>query len=571
MQAARGLVSVPSVVVAMFVRNNPVLHRELMINLRTDRSFLMLLLFQVALAGVVYFAWPMETRLDLSEKSQANRELVDFFFLGQFVIAALLAPSFAAGSISGEKERLSYEMLLASPLSTAAVTWGKWMASVTHLLLMMVASLPIVMLCMPLGGVSPLEVMGGYFGMTVCLLVFSMISLTCSSIFSRTSTALVTSYIIILPLLLMAGAFWFGFRNLATFRLQFILGLLPVLAIPMCVAMFHFVANRMLYPPDIGSEGKEVFDPEIEKQEVVGLYIDRNVWPDRWIVPAKRETLMEDHVNPVYDKEMRSEILSQGTLMLRVLIQVGFVLGVLLLPVLYVATEYLFIYPCYLVILNILVGPVFSAGAITSERERQTLDLLLATTLSPWTIVHGKMLAGFRVSTALTLLMAWPLVLAIVLNSQVFHKVLPSVGGFVLLILLTCVSTTVMGMFCSSVCRKTSHAIVLTYSLILAMYFAPPAMEFFFRFFLPSTTMPLPVEIASWFSPFSAAARLPAINNNLNQFVVPTQGPITAHEMAKYYWHFAGYLAVTVTWLAILMGVLIARFKRRWLVSFGEG
>lgn len=555
----------------MFVRNNPVLHRELMINLRTDRSFLMLLLFQLALAGVVYFAWPMETRLDLSEKSQANRELVDFFFLGQFVIAALLAPSFAAGSICGEKERLTYEMLLASPLSPVAVTWGKWMASVTHLLLMMVASLPIVMLCMPLGGVSPLEVMGGYFGMTVCLLVFSMISLTCSSIFPRTSSALVTSYIIILPLLLLAGAFWFGFRNLATFRLQFILGLLPVLAIPMCIAMFHFVANRMLYPPDIGSEGKEVLDQEIEKQEVVGLYIDRNAWPDRWFAPAKRETLMEDHLNPVYDKEMRSEILSQGTLMMRVLIQVGFVLSVLLLPTLYFATEYAFIFPCYIVVFNILLGPVFSAGAITSERERQTLDLLLTTTLSPWTIVLGKMLAGFRVSTVLTLLMAWPLVLGIVLNFQQFYQVLPSVVGFVLLILLTCVSTTVMGMFCSSVCRKTSHAIVLTYSLILAMYFAPPAMEFFFRFFLPSSTMPLPVEIASLFSPFSAAARLPAMNNYLNQLVIPTQGPIVASEIAKYYWHFGGYLAVTVTWLAILMGVLIARFNRRWLVSFGEG
>ncbi len=114
----------------MYFRDNPVLHRELMINLRTDRSFLMLLIFQLVLAGVIYFAWPEEIRLDLSEKSQANRELVDFFFVGQFVIAALLAPSFAAGSICGEKERLTYEMLLASPLSTVAVAWGKWCLAV---------------------------------------------------------------------------------------------------------------------------------------------------------------------------------------------------------------------------------------------------------------------------------------------------------------------------------------------------------------------------------------------------------------------------------------------------------
>ena len=555
----------------MFVRDNPVLHRELMINLRTNRSFVMLFFFQLVLASVVYFAWPTETRLDLSEKSQANRELVDFFFLGQFVIASLLAPSFAAGSICGEKERLTYEMLLASPLSTLAVTWGKWMASVTHLLLIMAASLPIVMLCIPLGGVSPLEVMGGYFGMTVCLLVFSLISLTCSSIFSRTSSALVTSYIVILPLVLMAAAFWFGMRNMATFRLQFVLGLLPVLAIPFCVALFHFVANRMLYPPDVGSEGKEVLDQDIEGQEVVGMYIDRSAWPDRWFAPAKRTTLMEDHLNPVYDKEMRSEILSQGTLMMRILIQVGFVISVLLLPTLYFATEYAFVFPCYIVLFNILLAPVFSAGAITSERERQTLDLLLTTTLSPWTIVTGKMLAGFRIGTVLTLLMAWPLFLGIMLNFKDFFLVLPSVGAFVVLIFLTCVSTTILGTFCSSLCRKTSHAIISTYLLVLLLYFAPPAMELFFRLFLPSATTPWLVEFASLFSPFSAAARLPAYSNHSNQLTIPGREPILSAPMLSYYWHFAGYVMVTTVGLAVVMGVLVARFRRRWLVSFGEG
>ena len=555
----------------MFVRDNPVLHRELMINLRTNRSFVMLFFFQLVLASVVYFAWPTETRLDLSEKSQANRELVDFFFLGQFVIASLLAPSFAAGSICGEKERLTYEMLLASPLSTLAVTWGKWMASVTHLLLIMAASLPIVMLCIPLGGVSPLEVMGGYFGMTVCLLVFSLISLTCSSIFSRTSSALVTSYIVILPLVLMAAAFWFGMRNMATFRLQFVLGLLPVLAIPFCVALFHFVANRMLYPPDVGSEGKEVLDQDIEGQEVVGMYIDRSAWPDRWFAPAKRTTLMEDHLNPVYDKEMRSEILSQGTLMMRILIQVGFVISVLLLPTLYFATEYAFVFPCYIVLFNILLAPVFSAGAITSERERQTLDLLLTTTLSPWTIVTGKMLAGFRIGTVLTFLMAWPLFLGIALNLDVFGMVLPSVGAFVVLIFLTCVSTTILGTFCSSLCRKTSHAIISTYLLVLLLYFAPPAMELFFRLFLPSATTPWLVEFASLFSPFSAAARLPAYSNHSNQLTIPGREPILSAPMLSYYWHFAGYVMVTTVGLAVVMGVLVARFRRRWLVSFGEG
>ncbi len=557
----------------MWVQNNPVLHRELMLNLRTNRSFVMLLVFQLVLAAVIYFAWPEQTRLDLSEKSQANRELVDFFFLGQFVIASLLAPSFAAGTISGEKERVTYEMLLASPLPPFAIVWGKLWASVTHLILMMIASLPIVMLCLPLGGVSPLEVLGGYFGMTVCVVVFAVVSMFCSSIFSRTNSALVTSYILILPMLLIAAGLWFGLRNQSAFRLQLILTLLPALALPTCVYLIYFMADRMLYPPDIGSEGREVVDQDVEKQEVRGLYIDRDAWPDRWFAPAKRDTLMNDGDNPIYDKEMRSEIFSQGTLMMRVLIQVGFVLSVVLMPTLYFATLYAFVFPCYIVLFNILLGPVFSAGSITSERERQTLDLLLTTTISPWSIVFGKLVASLRVSTVLTLLMAWPLLLGVLLNfTNIYWNVLPTIFGFVVLILMTCLSTTVIGMFCSSLVRKTTHSMMLTYSIVILLYYFPPALEFFIRYFLSDQSALDWANIVSVLSPFSAASRLPAYNNFDSNLAIPFQGAITpgSYGIGNYV-HFLSYLGVTTALILSMLGILVYRFNRRWQVSLGEG
>ncbi len=78
-------------------------------------------------------------------------QLVDFFFLGQYIIASLMAPTFAAGAISGEKERKTYEMLLASPLHPWAIVIGKMVASLTHLAVLIVASLPIVMLAVASG------------------------------------------------------------------------------------------------------------------------------------------------------------------------------------------------------------------------------------------------------------------------------------------------------------------------------------------------------------------------------------------------------------------------------------
>ena len=69
----------------MYIFENPVLQRELLVNLRMPRGFVLLFLYQALLGMVVYFAWPRDTRLDLTENPADARKLVDMFFLGQYV------------------------------------------------------------------------------------------------------------------------------------------------------------------------------------------------------------------------------------------------------------------------------------------------------------------------------------------------------------------------------------------------------------------------------------------------------------------------------------------------------
>ena len=81
--------------------------------------------------------------------------------------------------------------------------------------------------------------------------------------------------------------------------------------------------------------------------------------------------------------------------MLRLVIQVSMFLAIPLMAVcLYGKPDLAPWYICYVVLFNMLVGPVFSAGSVTSERERQTLDLLLTTIISPWQILWGKLVSG---------------------------------------------------------------------------------------------------------------------------------------------------------------------------------
>ena len=48
----------------MYVRENPVLQRELLTNLRMTRAFVLLIAYVALLGGVVWLAWPQQQRLD---------------------------------------------------------------------------------------------------------------------------------------------------------------------------------------------------------------------------------------------------------------------------------------------------------------------------------------------------------------------------------------------------------------------------------------------------------------------------------------------------------------------------
>src|SRR4051794_17256135 len=373
----------------MYFIDNPVMQRELLVNLRMGRAFFFLLLYQVLLGTVVLIAWPRPEagRIDLTTDSadaQSTKQLINLFFLGQFVLTSLMAPSFAAGAITGEKERHTYEMLLASPLRPGAIVLGKLVASLSHLAVLIFASLPIVMLCLPLGGIQFFELIAAYFALMVSICTFGMISVACSAYFARTSASLVVSYLLILPLALAGAWLWsaLSVANFSALRLFLIWAVLPPCASVVFVLLFVNTSMRLLHPPDVGSEGKDVVDLEREAETAVGLVIQRDQFPDRLFAPDKRDDLLPDDANPVYEKEIRSEIFAQGTLMLRLVIQVSMLLAIPLMAVfLYIYPQWVGWYIAYVVVFNMLVGPVFSAGSVTSERERETLDLLLTTTI----------------------------------------------------------------------------------------------------------------------------------------------------------------------------------------------
>jgi len=116
-------------------------------------------------------------------------------------------------------------------------------------------------------------------------------------------------------------------------------------------------------------------------------------------------------------------------------------------------------------LLVVALAPAFTAGAISLEREKQTLDLLATTPVSSLAIVVGKLVSALTYLFIL-ILASIPLT-AIVF---VFGGVAPDdvVRGYVVL-LATALGLGSLGLFCSTLVRRTQAATIVTYFTVLAV------------------------------------------------------------------------------------------------------
>ncbi|MFN9604287.1 MAG: ABC transporter permease subunit, partial [Planctomycetota bacterium] len=433
--------------------------------------------------------------------------------------------------------------------------------ALTHLVVLILGSLPIIMLCLPLGGVSIYELLAAYLGLVFAIFLFGSISLFCSSYFKRTSSSLVVSYVLILPVLIVGATTWLGLSTRGDLRLLMTATVVPILSLVIGSSLLAVTARRLLYPPDIGSQGSEVFDLEREQREAVGLVIQRDQFPDNLFAPPRRKTLMEDTANPVYDKEMHAELFSQGTLMLRLVIQLSMLLAIPLMAIL------LFLFPNlasyyvgYVLVFNLLTAPVFNAGSITSERERQTLDLLLTTTVSSSQILWGKLISGFRVSFVLTAFLMFPMLLACI-NPELSRNWKAMLSFFGICIMAS-IFNSILSLFISTVVRRTSVALMTCYVTLLILYCLPIAVYFLSWNFAPPNTSVERLRFLGITSPLMAADSVP--------MTAVQSGTMTARAKIGSWLLVASYFGTTILTSGLLLQLTQLLFRNRWRLT-GRG
>jgi ABC-2 type transport system permease protein len=178
---------------------NPIIVKEGVSRMRTWRAPVVATLY-LGLIGVVGFAW-----LNLGEASgqftdgrpvaaivgsQAFAAMA-FFQLG---LVCLFAPALAAGAISGERERQTLDVLLVSRVSAFGIVWGKLVASMAYILLLILTALPLFAAVFLFGGIDFQEFVLSQLVTVATALCLGAVAIFFSALFQRSLAATVSSY-----------------------------------------------------------------------------------------------------------------------------------------------------------------------------------------------------------------------------------------------------------------------------------------------------------------------------------------------------------------------------------------
>lgn len=115
----------------------------------------------------------------------------------------------------------------------------------------------------------------------------------------------------------------------------------------------------------------------------------------------------------------------------------------------------------------VMFAPAFTAAALTSEREHNTLESLFTTAMKPWQIALGKMV-GSLIFLLLLVLSGIPALAMVFLLGGVSGAEILAV---IVILLLSAVMLGMIGLMVSALSHRSYRAIIMTYVVLGGLFF----------------------------------------------------------------------------------------------------
>jgi ABC-2 type transport system permease protein len=184
---------------------NPIIVKELRSRMRGGRAFITLtvslLLMAAAMFGLLkLMVAASEFSYDIISARIGQSLFTGLVFL-ELVIVCAVTPAVTSGAISGEREKRTYEMLQATPLSPSSILRGKLVSALSYVFLLLFAAVPLASVVFVFGGVALRDMFKALLVLVVLTVSFGMLGIFMSALFKRTGRATVASFLVVIALL----------------------------------------------------------------------------------------------------------------------------------------------------------------------------------------------------------------------------------------------------------------------------------------------------------------------------------------------------------------------------------
>ncbi len=179
---------------------NPIVAKEYRSRMRTWRSPLAITVYVLLLGGLGWLVFGASSAsasgnvAAVQTASSYGRTLFIFLIIFQLLLLAFITPALTAGAISGERERQTIDLLFCTRVKPFAILWGKLLASMSFVLVLLVVSVPIFSLVFLFGGIELDQVLTAFAVTAVAALTLGTLGLFFSTILPRTLTSTVAAY-----------------------------------------------------------------------------------------------------------------------------------------------------------------------------------------------------------------------------------------------------------------------------------------------------------------------------------------------------------------------------------------
>ena len=188
---------------------NPIVAKEYRSRMRTWRSPLAMMVYILLIAGLGFVIFSsMSTSINsFGQTANYGQNLFVTLVIFQMILLTFITPALTAGAISGERERQTIDLLFVTRIPPFSIIWGKLLASMSFVVLLLLLSVPIFSLVFLFGGIEVDQVLYTFLVTIVTALTLGIIGIAFSTWLRRSLAATVAAYVAAFVLLFGSVAY----------------------------------------------------------------------------------------------------------------------------------------------------------------------------------------------------------------------------------------------------------------------------------------------------------------------------------------------------------------------------